>query len=477
MKRKLLTIFLLSVVSAANAQLQIYTFMTPAELVSTLCPIATQISNIKFNGSTANAHVVRDQASLFLTSNPTNLGMTQGLILSSGKTSIAPGPNNLGNATSPSASFSTVADPDLAMLTTNTVQNHAVVEFDFLANGDRLNMTFIFASEEYPEFSNTGFNDVMGIFLSGPGIGGPFTNNAKNIALIPNTTVPIRINTVNNGLTNNGPCVNCAYYVNNGTGTTPTLHSGIQYDGFTTPVVANAELIPGQIYHIKLAVGNVGDNSFESAVFFKANSFSTGESIACEPQDLCMYTFTLTDNGGDGLNGELMTVYQNGNAAAFLYDLSNSTNQTFEFEVPLCHDVPFELYWNAGGLHPEQTGLTIYNPFNQIIYNKPPGDEMQQSTLYSGVANCFYEMSTDKFETMAWWLTPNPAKDEFEIVLSNTGQKLRNVRILDAVGKVVLTQPGLAGHPIAVGQLASGMYVVEIETDDAHTGIKKLVIE
>ncbi|MBC8883453.1 choice-of-anchor L domain-containing protein [Flavobacterium piscinae] len=113
----------------------------------------------------------------------------------------------------------------------------------------------------------------MVFFLSGPGIAGPFSGGAINIALIPSTTIPITINTVNGGFANGCPAVlpggaNSGFYVNNCGGTS------IQYDGFTTVLTASATVECGELYHIKLAVANVGDNGWDSAVFLQANSFN-----------------------------------------------------------------------------------------------------------------------------------------------------------------------------------------------------------
>ncbi|HMI06460.1 MAG TPA: choice-of-anchor L domain-containing protein [Flavobacterium sp.] len=257
---------------AAQAQLIVSnTVETPAQLVqNVLVDASVTPTNLKFNNSPANANIVRDQAGHFTTNfNPTNLGLSAGVMLSTGKSQMALGPNDQGGKSIPSAFATYTTDADLASLTTNSIGNAVVLEFDFVATGLELNFDYVFASEEYPEFTNSGFNDVFGFFLSGPGLSGPYSGGAVNIALVPSTTVPITINNVNNGGTNTGPCEYCTYYVNNGTGTTPLANPSIQYDGFTTVLRATSALVCGQTYHIKLAIANVGDNAWDSAVFLK----------------------------------------------------------------------------------------------------------------------------------------------------------------------------------------------------------------
>ena len=103
----------------------------------------------------------------------------------------------------------------------------------------------------------------FGFFISGPNPSGGNYNN-YNIARIPNTTLPVTINNVNSGSYS-------TYYVNNELlgGTT------IVYDGFTKVLTAWAKVVPCVQYHIKLAVGDAGDQSYDSGVFLEANSFSS----------------------------------------------------------------------------------------------------------------------------------------------------------------------------------------------------------
>jgi len=230
------------------------------------------VSNVKYNnvGLSGPAGTtildVNNQLGFYTTgTTPTNLGLTSGLIMTNGSATGAIGPNNAGGNTTTS-NFPKNGDADLSLITTLSINNICILEFDFVPLGPEIKFDYVFASEEYPDYVNSTFNDVFGFFLSGPGISGPYSNGAKNIALLPNTTTPISINNVNCGYASGCPTVlpgapNCGYYVNNCGG------ASIQYDGMTTVLTAKSEVQCGQTYHIKLALADVGDSAFDSAVF------------------------------------------------------------------------------------------------------------------------------------------------------------------------------------------------------------------
>lgn len=210
-----------------------------------------------------------------------NVGLQSGIILGSGNVSGAQGPNNSGSYTlGPSSGFG-ASDPDLQMLSGFTMNDRAVLTFDFIPTGDSLVFRFVFGSDEYPEYSGSSFNDAFGFFLSGPGINGPFSNNARNLALIPGTNTSITINNLNNGGNGvSGPCNNCAYYIHNGTGGTAPFNGSnyyIQADGFTQVLTAYAQVQCGQQYRIKIAIADAGDTSFDSWVFLEAGSFQSNQ--------------------------------------------------------------------------------------------------------------------------------------------------------------------------------------------------------
>ncbi|MGC9332348.1 MAG: choice-of-anchor L domain-containing protein, partial [Bacteroidales bacterium] len=111
-------------------------------------------------------------------------GFDEGFVMCSGDAMDAEGPDD---GTSTGSSTSAGSDPDLeALIPGFTVNDATVLEFDFIPASDTVEFEYIFGSEEFPEFANSSYNDAFGFFLSGPGINGPYSNNAINIALLPN---------------------------------------------------------------------------------------------------------------------------------------------------------------------------------------------------------------------------------------------------------------------------------------------------
>jgi len=196
-----------------------------------------------------------------------------GLILSTGNVTDCIGPNN---SVSITTDFGLPGSPLFNSLTSTQTYDAIILEFDFIPSSDTLKFNYIFASDEYPEYVNSTYNDVFAFFLSGPNPAGGFYSD-RNIALIPGTTTAVAINSVNNGYADpgpaTGPCENCQYYVDNTTGTE------FQFDGYTTPLTATALVTQCETYHIKLAITDVGDGVYDSAVLIAERGFSSGGEV------------------------------------------------------------------------------------------------------------------------------------------------------------------------------------------------------
>jgi len=140
----------------------------------------------------------------------------------------------------------------------------SILEFDFIPNGDSITMNYIFGSDEYPEYVNAGYNDVFGFFITREGF-----SDTLNIALIPQTLLPVSIDNINN--------VKPSYeeYYNDNYNTFSPVYNCFSYDGYTKLMRAVASVTPCQKYHLKLAIADAGDEKYDSGVFIEAGSFKS----------------------------------------------------------------------------------------------------------------------------------------------------------------------------------------------------------
>jgi gliding motility-associated-like protein len=300
----------------ANAQLTVNGSMTPAQLVqNVLLGPGVTASNITYTG--ANVAIG------FFDGLNSNIGLDSGIIMCSGDIANAPGPNVQGGITTANG---TPGDPDLDNIMSPQVSfDAAVLEFDFIPTGDTVKFRYVFSSDEYAEYANTSINDGFGFFLTG--VTTPFPTT--NIALIPSTTTPVTINTIN--CQNNSP-----YYICNdpnntlcpATYTCPSSSPGttVEYDGFTVVLTAISPVICGETYHIKIAIADGSDQILDSGVFLEAGSFSSSTvNISTEfsyggPNDSTLYEgcgdvcFTFVRGQGNIANSDTVLLNVAGSA-------------------------------------------------------------------------------------------------------------------------------------------------------------------
>lgn len=315
-----------------HAQLIINQTQAPTTLVQNyLMGSGVFASNVTFNGNAgsvvAPTFTTLGQIGRYNGSN-TNIGFNGGVFLcTNNAVTHLPGPNDqlmrLGGGLG-GAGFWTSPDIDLSQLTRwpnwqvsggSNIGNKSVLEFDFIPTSDMMSVRYVFSSEEYERWACSEYNDAFGFFLSGPGINGPYSNGAINLAYVPGTLDPVCINSVNSGQelvnangwwANPDPWENCRdlypswlnntqYYRYNGgqwpfaqpPGGVPQLEAPystdpyyIQHNGMTVVLTASAAVECGVTYHMKLALGNVGDNDYPSAVWLESGSFTSSDRFS-----------------------------------------------------------------------------------------------------------------------------------------------------------------------------------------------------
>ncbi len=253
---------------------------TPLQLVNSLLGVGITANNITFTGANV-------AGGSFIGGLSEDIGIDTGVILSSGNIANAAGPNNSDSA---GTNNGTGGDAALNAIVSATTFDASILQFDFVPTQSTLSFRYVFASEEYNEFVPAVFNDVFAFFLNG-----------TNIALIPGTSSPVSIKTVNTGTNSNR-------FKNNDFGDLgPTTPFGTQFDGFTTVLRARAAVTPGVNNTIRLAIADTADSILDSAVFIQAGSFTSGDpdlivSKTDSPDpvklgDTVTYTITVSNIG------------------------------------------------------------------------------------------------------------------------------------------------------------------------------------
>jgi hypothetical protein len=286
MKKLLYIIPLLFNSLFSKAQVTVTNGATTQQLNTILSSLNVSVSNIVVNSNNLAFGLVD--------ASPNPIFSGQGLVLTNGNALYARGPNS---SASQGYDLSLPGDTDLTVASGVMTFDASIIEFDCVPYEDTLFFYYVFGSEEYPEYVNVPVNDCFGIFISGPGISGPYTNNAENFARIPGSLDPVTINDLNNGSNDcgffggpNGPCSHCQYYIDNCNGTE------FQYDGFTTYMENIVPVTPGETYHVKLAVADGGDGVWDSGVFFPTGAFCTARKTDVGIEETTKNLFTLYPN-------------------------------------------------------------------------------------------------------------------------------------------------------------------------------------
>lgn len=200
----------------------------------------------------------------------TSFPFQNGIVLSTGKIVNAQGPNT--SLSDDGGNMGWNGDPDLnqALGLSNTF-NATILEFDFIPLGNRISFDYIFSSEQYlsnPMSNQCNFTDGFAFLLRRNG-----ETNYQNLAVVPNTNIPVKVNTVR-GSGTICPAANETYFdAFNG-----TVHP-TNFNGQTKVLTAQSDVIPGETYHIKLVIADEGNHRFDSAIFLGGGSFNFGIDI------------------------------------------------------------------------------------------------------------------------------------------------------------------------------------------------------
>ncbi len=131
----------------------------------------------------------------------------------------------------------------------------------FATEASQMSMQFVFASEEYPEFTNSVYQDFVAVSVNG-------------------SYVPLAIGDGDVDPRNVNSGTNESLFVDNTSGTHNT-----EMDGFTQTMTLKFNITPG-LNTIRIVIADVSDSSYDSSLLIAANSLQTSLIANADEVDL-----------------------------------------------------------------------------------------------------------------------------------------------------------------------------------------------
>lgn len=268
----------------------------------------------------------------YFNGNGSSFPFEDGIILSTGKIANAPGPNTSLLEDGDGIGWGGDNDLQNALSISNSF-NATILEFDFIPIGDKISFDYMLSSEQYltnPASNQCNYTDGFAFLLKEAG-----TATYENLAVVPGTSIPVKINTVR-GFGTICQSANEEYFDAFNNDIHPT-----NFNGQTKVLTAQANVIPGRQYHIKLVIADEGNYRYDSAIFLGGGSFNFGvdlgndrtfvnqnsicydESLILDATDSSPATYKWLLNG-DPIPGEI------GTTLSFSPPYNTAMNGTYE---------------------------------------------------------------------------------------------------------------------------------------------------
>ncbi|MCY4179316.1 MAG: choice-of-anchor L domain-containing protein, partial [Litoreibacter sp.] len=162
----------------------------------------------------------------------------------------------------------------------------SVLTVNFIPQTPTLSIQFTFSSEEYPEFVNSIFNDLVGVWVNGAYVNlavGSGDTNVSNINATNNTN--LFVDNQNDGF-------------------------NTEMDGFTVTLTLKLNVIPGAENSLRIGVADVADVNFDSNLLIAADSVQNEVLLGDDSFDIVQGGTRVIDvlQNDQELNGGTLTI-------------------------------------------------------------------------------------------------------------------------------------------------------------------------
>jgi len=163
----------------------------------------------------------------------------------------------------------------------------AYMDVDFIPTDDTMTMQFVFSSDEYPEYTNSIYNDMVGVWINGTHVPLSITDSGTTINLVNQTN---NINLYNDNTSD---------------------QFNTEMDGFTVTMTLTIPVNVGVVNSIRIGVADVADSSYGSNLLIAANSVQT-ELVAIQDyvtmQDSTTKTVDVLGNDINNTSGGTLEI-------------------------------------------------------------------------------------------------------------------------------------------------------------------------
>ncbi|MCF2905890.1 choice-of-anchor L domain-containing protein [Octadecabacter sp. CECT 8868] len=290
----------------AGVELEYETDATAWEMANTIFGDGVTVTNASYSGSDYSSGIYSNGDAVAGNVTPGD----SGVILSTGRASRFTNNNNSQSNESTNTSTNTGGQNNEAgfnALAGASTYDASYMDIDFIPTDDVMTMQFVFSSDEYPEYTNSIYNDAVGVWING---------NLVPLAITDNGTTINSINQTNN--------INL--YNDN---TSDQFNT--EMDGFTLTMTLTIPVNAGVVNSIRIGIADVADSSYDSNLLIAANSIQTelvAEQDYVTMQDSVTKTVDILDNDINNTSGTLTITHINGVAVTAGQTVTLATGQT-----------------------------------------------------------------------------------------------------------------------------------------------------
>ncbi len=247
---------------------------------------------------------------IFSGGDTTSPGVTpsdSGVILTTGRTSSftnsSGDPNRSSQTTTSSSGQNNNSDFNSAAGT--RTYDASYLDVDFIPDGDYVTMQFVFASEEYPEYVNSIYQDIVAVWING-------------------SLVELEVGDGDADPGNVNSSTNENLFISNANDDYNT-----EADGFTVTMTLTIPVNADTVNSIRIGIADVGDSSYDSWLLIAADSVQS--SLVALEDSATVYpngTVTLDVTANDQASGTLTITEINGVAVVAGDTVNLNTGQS-----------------------------------------------------------------------------------------------------------------------------------------------------